>query len=143
MEPDKNDDATPIPPTLPVEAPAPEAEFVEAERMDGDGVRGGSPFPSPGGQARFRSFAFVSQNNGLLKPPSIATWVCLLAAWFFLGSRVPFTVFIGLPLNLAAIVLAIVCLTRGGLFTGLSVMLLGSVGSIVVYLVGLFRFLAL
>lgn len=75
------------------------------------------------------------------KPPRIAAWICLVIAWLFLGSSLPFTVFLGVPFALAALLLGAVCLTRGGTATGLAVMALGSVGSFVVYIVGLFRFL--
>jgi hypothetical protein len=61
-------------------------------------------------------------------------------SWLFLGSSIPFTVFLGVPLSLAAILLAVACLSRGGTLTGLAVLALGSVGSFAVYLVGLFRF---
>ena len=54
----------------------------------------------------------------LPKPPFWSTWICLLLAWFFLASPIPFTVFIGLPLNLAALVLAFFSLGRGGIKTG-------------------------
>lgn len=77
-----------------------------------------------------------------LRPPVLSTWICLLLAWFFLGSKVPFTVFIGVPFALVALLLATVCLSRGGVVTGVLVMLLGTAGSLVVYIVGLFRFLA-
>ncbi len=75
------------------------------------------------------------------KAPVISTWLCLIGAWLLLGSPVPFTVFLGVPLNLAALVLALVCFTRGSFFTGISVMGLGTVGSVIVYLVGILRFL--
>ena len=75
-------------------------------------------------------------------PPVVSTWICLIAAWLFLGSSIPFTVFIGLPVNIAALVLGAVCLARGGLMTGLLVFILGTIGSLLVYMVGLFKFLS-
>ena len=78
----------------------------------------------------------------MAKPPVVATWICLILAWLFLGSSIPFTVFIGIPLDFAALFLAVVCLTRGGFTTGLLVLLLGTVGSLMVYMVGLFKFFA-
>ncbi len=78
----------------------------------------------------------------LAKPPLLATWLCLLIAWFFLGSRVPFTVLLGLPLNIIALLLAMVSLSRGGVVTGVLVFLLGTAGSLIIYLVGLLRLLA-
>lgn len=94
---------------------------------------------APGG---FRTFSFSTGGPGAGKPPKLAAWGCLIAAWLFLGSSAPFTVFLGLPLALAAVVLGAVCLSRGGNFTGVAVLALGTVGSLAVYLVGLFRFLA-
>ena len=72
----------------------------------------------------------------LPKPPFWSTWICLLLAWFFLASPIPFTVFIGLPLNLAALVLAMISLGRGGIKTGILVMILGTIGSAIAYLTG-------
>ncbi len=83
-----------------------------------------------------------SDFSPLAKPPIVATWVCLLIAWFFLGSKVPFTVLLGLPLNIIALLLAMVSLSRGGVVTGVLVFLLGTAGSLIIYLVGLFRLLA-
>ncbi len=77
----------------------------------------------------------------LPRPPVWTTWILLALAWVFLGSSVPFTVLIGLPLNLAALLLAIICMSRGGVVTGVLVLILGTVGSFIVYLTGLFMFL--
>ncbi len=94
------------------------------------------------GSGGFHAFASGDPNAPLGKPPTAAAWICLVLAWLFLGSSIPFTVFLGVPLALAAVLLGAVCLSRGGMFSGLAVILLGSAGSFVVYLVGLFRFLA-
>lgn len=143
MDADRDDDVSSSSADLPAAPSSSDAEYVEAERMDGDeSDAGGARFAS-GEEAQIRSFMFSVHGGGALKPPTVAAWICLLASWFFLGSRVPFTVFIGLPLNFAALVLGIVCLARGGIFTGLAVMVLGTAGSFLVYLVGLFRFLAI
>ncbi len=111
-----------------------DVQRVEAERMDDGqyrfGRRADSNAPRP--EAAYSP----------LKPPITATWICLAAAWLFLGSSVPFTVVLGVPLALIAILLGAVCLSRGSMLTGIAVLALGSVGSFVVYLVGLFRFLA-
>lgn len=118
---------------------------VEVERMESeDGkFRYGRVASDSGGV----SFTFMGGTGGpgldMPRPPVVSTWICLALAWLFLGSKVPFTIFIGLPLDLLALILAAVCLSRGGLFTGVLVLLLGTVGSVAVYLVGLFRFLAM
>lgn len=114
---------------------------VEAERVEEEGPRGFAGQEMPGGVHVM--FSSVSGNAlDMPKPPVLSTWICLFLAWFFLGSKVPFTVFVGLPLDVVALVLALICLSRGGMVTGLLVLLLGTAGSLFVYLVGLFRFLA-
>ncbi|MCC8189995.1 MAG: hypothetical protein LIP77_05065 [Planctomycetes bacterium] len=104
---------------------------VDVERMD--------DYAEPAGPAAPGVFLHIRQ--GFLRPPILSAWLCLAAAWFFLGSPIPMTVFIGLPLAIAAVILAAVCLTRGGLFTGLAVMFLGTAGSLVAYLYGWVRLL--
>lgn len=99
---------------------------VEVERMDGE--RQGMP----------SSLQIMQLPN----PPFWSTWLCLILAWLFLGSAVPLTIFIGAPLNIAALFLALTCIARGGLFTGLLVLFLGTAGSVFVYMVGLFRFIS-
>ena len=86
-------------------------------------------------------YGFPSPQYPIPKAPVWATWIVLFLAWFFLGSSVPFTVLIGLPLNVAALILAVVCLTRGGIKTGVLVLVLGTIGSVIVYLTGLLMFL--
>ena len=119
-----------------------DAEPVEdktREQTFGDGMGG---FAGP----RVAVYSFSSQQQPgmpLLKPPAIATWLCLGLAWLFLGSKLPFTIILGIPTNLIALLLAAVCLTRGGVFTGIFVFILGTAGSLIVYLVGLFRFLTM
>jgi hypothetical protein len=118
-----------------------EVQRVDAEPM-GDNPRSGGDTPHIGP----RIHVFTAQSGAalsMLKPPVISTWICLAVAWLFLGSKIPFTVFIGIPFDLAALFLALMCLSRGGMFTGLSVLLLGTVGSLVVYLIGIFRFLTI
>ncbi len=111
------------------------------ERASGQGAREGFSFRFASfGKEGIRAFASSPQPAGA-NPPRLAAWICLALAWLFLGSSVPFTVLLGVPLDLAALLLALVCMTRGGLFTGLAVLALGTAGSLVVYIVGLFRFL--
>lgn len=62
------------------------------------------------------------------KAPILAMWICLVLAWILLGSTKPFTVVLGAPLDLAAFILAIICITRRRVFHGV----LGIIGSIVV-----------
>lgn len=62
------------------------------------------------------------------KAPILAMWICLVLAWILLGSTKPFTVVLGAPLDLAAFILAIVCITRQRIFHGV----LGIIGSVLV-----------
>ncbi len=100
---------------------------VDVERIDPEPPRGYTQ-PPP-------------QQFIMPRPPVWTAWILLVLAWLFLGSSVPFTVLIGLPLDLAALVLGLVCLTRGGVVTGVLVLILGTAGSFIVYLTGLFMFL--
>ncbi len=123
-----------------------DVQRVDAERVDEQpryrfGKRAGDT--GPAGPGMFSFFASSGAGAGMPKPPTLATWICLALAWLFLGSKIPFTVFLGIPLDIAALLLATVCLSRGGVATGVGVLLLGTAGSLVVYLIGLFRFLAL
>lgn len=114
--------------------PAPredEGEFtqVEVERMEAEtgGMRGG---------------VFIHQSGGPFpKPPVIGAWACLFLSWLFLGSKIPFTVFIGIPFNIVALFLGLLCAGRGASISGGMILLLGTVGSCVVYLFGLIKFL--
>ncbi|MCC8110017.1 MAG: hypothetical protein LIQ30_13445 [Planctomycetes bacterium] len=115
---------------------------VETERIGGPQFTY-EKFSTPGGGMAFGFSSYSDGSRPLPKAPVAATWICLALAWLALGSKIPFTVLIGLPFNIAALFLATVSLGRGSMFTGFSVLLLGTVGSIVVYLVGLFRFLVM
>ncbi|MCC8167385.1 MAG: hypothetical protein LIQ31_14910 [Planctomycetes bacterium] len=123
-------------------APDDSVQQVETERIGGPQFSY-EQFSTPGGGMSFGFSSYSDSSRPLPKPPVVATWLCLAVAWLALGSKIPFTVLIGLPFNIAALFLATVSLGRGGLFTGFSVLLLGTVGSLVVYLVGLFRFLVM
>lgn len=104
---------------------------VTAERFED------APEGQPAGSIHIQSLRL-----DLPKPPVLSTWLCLIVAWLFLGSAIPFTVFIGIPFNLVALILGAVCLSRGGILTGLLVFLLGTLGSLAVYFVGFFKFLS-
>lgn len=71
------------------------------------------------------------------RAPVAAMWICMILAWFFFIIPVPFTVFLAGPLNIAAFVLAIICLVRSRILHGV----LGLIGTIVVsgicYMIGL------
>lgn len=101
---------------------------VDVERMDGEAMS-----TSGGGGFDHREIMAPPPSPGLIS----VTWCCLLLAWFFFASQVPFTVILAIPLNLAALVLALTCLMRGGLKTGVLVLLLGTVGSFIIYMVSL------
>lgn len=115
---------------------------VDVERVESPGERqfGGQEMP---GRVHVMFSSVSGDPLNMPKPPVLSTWICLFLAWFFLGSKVLFSVFVGLPLDAAALILALICLSRGAMVTGILVLLLGTVGSLIVYLVGLFRFFAL
>ncbi len=115
---------------------------VETERIGGP-HQSYEKFSTPGGGMAFSFSSYSDPTRPMPKAPVAATWICLALAWLALGSKIPFTVLVGLPFNLAALFLATVSLGRGSVFTGFSVLLLGTVGSLFVYLVGLFRFLVM
>jgi len=72
------------------------------------------------------------------KAPVRATWVCLSLAWaFFLIPFPGLGVGVGGPLNLAALILAIVVMAKGDTMGGLIPMLLALIVSPVVYFIGL------
>ena len=104
-------------------AETPEYTRVEAERMDQESAPG-------------FSYAHIQQQPlPNQKAPVAATWIFLVLAWLFLGSPALFTIFIGLPLNLIALFLALTCLGRGAVGTGVLGLLMGTVGSCIVYFV--------
>lgn len=103
---------------------------VEAERMEETrynfGRRPGDDFgPGAGPHLPFP------------KAPVLSSWICLAIAWFFFASQIPLTVVVAIPFDLAAVVLAAICISRGKLFSGGLVLVLATVGSLVVYLVSL------
>jgi len=72
------------------------------------------------------------------KPPVRATWVCLCLAWVFFLIPVPgLGVGVGGPLNLAALILAIVVMAKGSTMEGLIPMLLALIVSPLVWFLGI------
>lgn len=115
-------------------SPRPGAEDVtrvDVERMDDEGARAAGGFDH-------REIMAPPPSPGLM----LVTWCCLFLAWFFFAVQVPFTVLLAIPVNLAALVLALTCLMRGGVRTGVLVLVLGTAGSLVIYLVSLSIFVA-
>lgn len=98
---------------------------------------------SPDGAGRARTEPGTGTGGaGFAKPPVVLTWLSLFVAWLFYSSAAPFTVFLGIPANILALGLALISLTRGAVGTGVLVLLFGTAGSVIVYLVGLLRFLS-
>jgi len=63
------------------------------------------------------------------KAPVVAMWIVMVLAWVFLLVPIPLTgIFIGWPLDIAALILAIVCLTRERVTQGI----IGLIGTLVV-----------
>lgn len=71
------------------------------------------------------------------KPPVIAMWICLVLAWVFFLLPIPGTIFIAGPLNLAALILAILCLARSSTLHGVLGLIGATVVSVIAYLIGL------
>ncbi len=71
------------------------------------------------------------------KPPVLAMWICMILGWIALVAPVLFTVFLGVPLAIAAFVLAIKCLRRGRKFQGILGCIGSTVGSTIAYIIGL------
>lgn len=65
------------------------------------------------------------------RAPVVAMWICLALAWLFFVLPVPFTVILAVPLDIAAFILAILCLSRSRVLQGV----LGLVGTTIVALV--------
>ncbi|MCC8180427.1 MAG: hypothetical protein LIP23_05905 [Planctomycetes bacterium] len=116
-------------------APVQAEEVIEAERIgpaDG-GFNRGPLGEMPQTPPEFRSIVMP-------RAPIFSTWLCLLIAWFFFASQTLFSVFLAIPFNIAAIVLALVCMTRLAVFTGIIVLFLATVGSLAIYIVSLVFF---
>lgn len=69
--------------------------------------------------------------------PVKAMWICMILAWVFFILPVPFTIFIASPLNLAALILAIICLVRGRVAHGVLGLFGTTVASGIMYLIGI------
>ncbi len=107
---------------------------VEVERVNANGFNGFNGRRDPGHNQ-------VNPFAGLPKAPVAGAWITLLVAWFFYAAQVPFTVLLAVPVNLAALALAIICMARGRPGHGILIMILGTVGSLCTYLVSLLTFL--
>lgn len=79
----------------------------------------------------------VQPAPALPKAPVAAMWICLALAWVFFIIPIPGTIFIAGPLNLAALVLAIVCLTRSATLHGVLGLIGTTVVSAIAYIIGL------
>lgn len=63
-------------------------------------------------------------------------WICMTLAWIMFGLPIPFTVVIAVPLNIAALILAIVCLVRDRVPQGVIGLIGTTIVSIAVYILG-------
>ncbi|MCL2871373.1 MAG: hypothetical protein FWF41_00045 [Betaproteobacteria bacterium] len=93
--------------------------------------QGYRPQPVPYGQPQLGGYG---QPPGVTQPPAKkapvkAMWIVLILAWIFFLLPLPGTgLFIACPLNLAALILAIICLTRSNVAQGV----IGLVGALVI-----------
>lgn len=68
--------------------------------------------------------------------PVKAMWICMILGWVFFVIPVPGTIFVAGPLNLAAFILAIVCLVRSRVGQGVIGLIGTSIVSAIIYLIG-------
>lgn len=78
-----------------------------------------------------------AQISSDIKALAIVMFICMICAWVLLAAPVPFTLFISIPFNLAALILAIFCLTRSKVLLGVIGLLGCIIGSILAYIIGL------
>ncbi|MCC8179896.1 MAG: hypothetical protein LIP23_03160 [Planctomycetes bacterium] len=71
------------------------------------------------------------------RAPIVAMWICMVLGWIALVVPIPFTVFIGAPLAIIALILAIVSIKRGRKLQGIIGCIGSTVVSIIAYLIGL------
>ncbi len=71
------------------------------------------------------------------KAPVKAMWICMALGWVFFLLPIPGTVFIAGPLNVAAFILAIVCLIRSRVGQGVIGLAGTTVVSAIIYFIGL------
>lgn len=70
------------------------------------------------------------------KAPVLAGWICLGIAWVALLAPIPGTGFVGWPLNLVAIILAIISLSKGKTLPGVLQLVGGLILSPIFYFIG-------
>ncbi len=71
------------------------------------------------------------------KAPVKAMWICMLLGWLLFVLPIPGTIFLAGPLNLAAFILAIVCLVRSRVGQGVIGLVGTTIVAAVVYFIGL------
>lgn len=71
------------------------------------------------------------------KAPVKAMWICMVLGWALFATPIPGTIFLAGPLNLAAFILAIVCLVRSRVGQGVVGLIGSTVISAIAYIIGL------
>lgn len=79
----------------------------------------------------------ISTGNGQANPAARAAWALLFITWICFLIPIPGLGLVGWPLNLAAFILAIVAMAKGGAMKGLFQLICSLVASPLVYFVGL------
>ena len=82
----------------------------------------------------------TAETTGASKAPVKAMWICMIIAWVFFLLPIPGTIFIAGPVNLAAFILAIICLVRSNVLHGVLGLIGTSIGSTIIYFIGLALF---
>ncbi len=76
------------------------------------------------------------------KAPVKAMWVCMIIALILFIAPIPGTIFLAMPVNLAAFILAIVCIVKGSVGQGIIGLIGTSIGATIFYFIGLALFTA-
>lgn len=71
------------------------------------------------------------------KAPVKAMWICLILSLVLFIMPIPGTIFLALPVSLAALILAILCIARGRVGQGIIGLIGTTVGAGIAYLIGL------
>jgi hypothetical protein len=79
----------------------------------------------------------MAENGYASKTPVWAMWICLLLAWLFFVLPLPFTVILAFPLDIAAFIMAIICVIRGRVIHGILGLVGSSLVSTLLYVIGI------
>lgn len=113
--------------------------MVEAQPVVAVQTVGGRQYAAPAAEGLSVNVANTVNLADLGKraAPVKGMWICLAIAWLFFIMPIPLTVFVAGPMNLAVIILAILCLVREAALHGALGLVGSTIGSTIIYLIGL------